>query len=99
MVLFGLTICVLGEKPIRVMENKLLIHLGNISYGVYMYHVIIMQVVGFVFLKWNVPLKISNINSIILFNLLVFVFTVLTAHFSYKYFESYFLNLKKKLIS
>lgn len=95
MFLFGLTICVLADKPIKIIENKLLNHLGNISYGIYMYHVIIMQVVGFIFLKWNVHLKISSMNSVILFNLLVFVFTVITAHFSYKYFESCFLNLKK----
>ena len=95
MLLFGLIICVLGEKPIKIMESKPLNYLGKISYGIYMYHVIIMQFVGFIFLKLNVPLKISSLNSIILFNLLVFVFTVITAHLSYRYFESYFLNLKK----
>ncbi|HEY6142318.1 MAG TPA: acyltransferase [Flavobacterium sp.] len=94
MILFGLLICVLVEKPIKIIENKVLNHLGKISYGIYMYHAIMMQVTGFIFLKLNVHLRISSLYSILLFNLLVFTFTLITAHLSYKYFESYFLNLK-----
>jgi len=97
MVLFGLLICVLVEKPIGILENKLLNHLGKISYGVYMFHAIMMQVVGFMFLKFNFQLKISSLYSILIFNLLVFIFTIITAHLSYKHFESYFLNLKTSL--
>lgn len=95
MLLFGLLICVLVEKPMKIMENKLLNHLGKISYGIYMYHAIILQFIGFVFLKFNVHLIISNFIAIIIFNILVFSFTIITAHFSYEYFERYFLNLKK----
>jgi peptidoglycan/LPS O-acetylase OafA/YrhL len=95
MILFGLLICVLVDKPLKIMENKLLNHLGKISYGVYMYHAIMMQVAGFMFLKFSIYFKISSLESILLFNLLVFTFTIITAHLSYKYFESYFLNLKK----
>jgi peptidoglycan/LPS O-acetylase OafA/YrhL len=93
--LFGLVICALVEKPTKILDNKWLNFLGKISYGVYMYHAIMMQVVGFIFLKFSVHLKISNLHSILFFNLLVFVLTIITAHLSYKYFESYFLNLKK----
>lgn len=95
MLLFGLVICAFVEKPIKILDNKLLNYLGKISYGIYMYHVIMMQVAGFIFLKYSVHLKISSWSSILFFNLLVFVFTIVTAHLSYKYFESYFLNLKK----
>lgn len=97
MILFGLLICVLVDKPLKIMENKLLNHLGKISYGVYMYHVIMMQVAGFVLVKSNIHLKILSTYSIVFFNLLVFTLTIITAHLSYKYFESYFLNLKKSL--
>ncbi len=97
MILFGLTLCAFAEKPIKLLENKLLIYLGKISYGVYMYHAIMMQFVGFLFLKSNLHLKISNVNSIIIFNLLVLISTIITAHLSFKYFESYFLNLKNNL--
>jgi peptidoglycan/LPS O-acetylase OafA/YrhL len=95
MILFGLFISVLVEKPIKTLENKVLNHLGKISYGVYMYHAIMMQVVGFVFLKFSIHQKTSSLSSIIIFNLLVLVLTIITAHISFKYFESYFLNLKK----
>ena len=98
MILFGLTLYNLSEKPIKLLENKWLIYLGKISFGVYMYHAIIMQLVGFIFLKSNLHSKISNLNSIIIFNLLVFVLTIIIAHLSFKYFESYFLSLKEKLI-
>lgn len=95
MILFGLMICILVVKPIKILENKVLNHLGKISYGIYMYHAIMMQLAGFIFLKFNIHLKISNLESILLFNFLVFTFTIITAHLSYRYFESYFLNLKK----
>ncbi len=95
MLLFGLLICVLVEQPIKILENKVLNYLGKISYGMYMFHAIMMQVAGFIFLKFSVPSKISSLESILLFNFLVFTFTIITAHLSYKYFESYFLNLKK----
>lgn len=49
MILFGLTLYNLSEKPIKLLENKWLIYLGKISFGVYMYHAIIMQLVGFIF--------------------------------------------------
>ena len=97
-VIFGLTISSFAEKPIKLLENKVLTYLGNISFGIYMYHAIMMQFVGFLFLKLNVVDIISSYLSIILFNVLVLISTLITAHFSYQYFESYFLNLKKKWI-
>jgi peptidoglycan/LPS O-acetylase OafA/YrhL len=97
MFLFGFLICVLVEKPIKGLENRMLKYLGKISYGIYMFHAIMMQVVGFIFLKFSIQLKISNLSSIIIFNLLVLVFTIIIAHLSYKYFEQYFLNLKTKV--
>ena len=97
-VLFGLTISSFAEKPIRILENKVLTYLGNISYGIYMYHAIMMQFVGFIFLKLTIIDKIPSYFSIILFNLLVLISTIIIAHLSYQYFESYFLNLKKKWI-
>ena len=95
MVLFGLTISSLSVEPMKLLENKTLKYLGKISYGIYMYHAIMIQFVGFLFLKLNSTIVFSGFYNIIIFNLLVFIFTIITAHLSYKYFESYFLNLKK----
>ena len=96
MILFGLTLRNLSEEPIKLLENKCLIYLGKISFGVYMYHAIMMQFVGFIFLKSNLHLKVSNLYSIIIFNSLVLVSTIIIAHLSFIYFESYFLRLKEK---
>ena len=96
MVLFSLTLCSFAEKPLKLLENKLMIYLGKISYGIYVYHAIMMQFVGFIFLKSGLHLKISNLSSIIIFNLLVLISTILISHFSFKYFENYFLKLKYK---
>jgi peptidoglycan/LPS O-acetylase OafA/YrhL len=95
-VLFGLTISIFAEKPIRILQSKVLTYLGNISYGIYMYHAIMMQFVGFLFLKFIAIDEIPNYFSIIIFNVLVLFSSIITAHLSYQYFESYFLNLKKK---
>jgi len=96
-ILFGITIGSFTQKPIKLLENRVIIYFGKISYGVYMYHAIMMQLVGFLFLKTTIHLKISNLFSIILFNILVILSTLIIAHLSYRYFEKYFLNFKKKL--
>lgn len=98
MLLFGFVIASFAEKPLKILEGKIINYLGTISYGVYMYHAILMQFVGFLFLKLNVPHAIPSLLSIVIYNVLVFILTIITAHFSYKYFESYFLNLKKRWI-
>ena len=95
MLLFGLILSCFAEKPIKLLENKFFKYLGKISYSVYMYHAIMMQLVGFIFLKSGIYLNISTFFSIIFFNFLVLFFTIIFAHFSFKYFESYFLKFKR----
>jgi peptidoglycan/LPS O-acetylase OafA/YrhL len=76
-------------------NNKLLNYLGKISYGIYMYHVIALNIVVFIFLKFDVA-NIPSIITILLINLLTIILTLIISHFSYQYFEKYFLNLKEK---
>ena len=83
------------NRPISFFENPALKYLGKISYGIYMVHTIVMQLIGLFFLK--IHHYFSDLLFIILFNILVILGTVLMAHFSYKYFESYFLKQKKRL--
>lgn len=94
-ILLGLSISILSLSKINFLENKTLEYLGKISYGVYMYHSIVMQLVGFIFLKYIPLLKLPNCVFILLSNLMVINITILLSHLSYKYFESFFLNLKK----
>ena len=96
MILFGLTIGSLSTKPISFLENKPLNYLGNISYGIYIFHAIAMQFVGLLYLKLHIPLKVPPILSILIFHLLVLTITIIVSHLSYQYYESYFLNLKQK---
>jgi len=78
-----------------VVKNKLFNYLGKISYGIYMYHVIALNTIVFIFLKFDIT-SIPNIITILLINILTIILTVIISHFSYQYFEKYFLNLKEK---
>ncbi|MGK0308954.1 MAG: peptidoglycan/LPS O-acetylase OafA/YrhL [Urechidicola sp.] len=95
-ILFGLTISVLAKKPIKILQNKIMNYLGKISYGIYMYHAIIMQLVGFIYLKGISKFNFSYTVDIFIIYLSTIILTVVIAHLSYKYYESYFLNQKRK---
>ncbi len=99
MVLFGLVICLLVDKSIFPLQNKTLIYFGKISYGIYMLHVIVMQFVGLIFPKTILQLNLPYGVYILIFNLLVLGITLVLAHLSYTYYESYFLNFNRKLSS
>ncbi|AZA79597.1 hypothetical protein EG347_19940 [Chryseobacterium sp. G0186] len=96
MILFGIFLIYFTKKPIRFFENKQLIHPGKISYGIYMYHAIVMQPVGFILLKLVAVYNLSDPVIIISSFLSVILMTILVSHLSYKYFEKRFLVLKNK---
>ncbi|KAA5825713.1 acyltransferase [Algibacter amylolyticus] len=77
-------------------KNKTLNYLGQISYGIYMYHVIVLNAVVFLFLKLKEFVLLSDIITIILINIITFALTLVLAHLSYAYFEKQFLKLKTK---
>lgn len=95
MLLFGYFISIFVRRPIAFFENKTLIYLGRISYGIYMYHVIVMQLVGFIFLKLLSKFRIDDTVVIVLTYLSVIALTIFAAHVSYRYYEKWFLNKKK----
>jgi len=80
----------------RFDKFRLIQHLGKISYGIYMYHMIVVNLVLFFFLKVHSLYDLSSTMLIILINLTCLMGTILVSHFSYKYFESYFILLKYK---
>ncbi|GAA4768374.1 hypothetical protein GCM10023230_17840 [Flavobacterium hankyongi] len=94
MISFPMSIYFLSLKPVKLLENKILIKLGEISYGIYMYHVIVFQLVGFIFFKTNINKLVSETYSIVIFNFAVFIFTISISYISYHYFEKKFLKLK-----
>lgn len=72
-------------------------YLGKISYGIYMYHAIVMQLVGLIYLKVISKLGFQNTFDVIIINLSVIIITIIVSHFSYKYYENYFLSFKKRI--
>ncbi|WP_299678982.1 acyltransferase [uncultured Dokdonia sp.] len=96
-ILFTLFIYTVSHLNFNIeIKSKLLNHLGNISYGIYMYHIIALNIIVFIFLKIQKMNIISDTVSIILLNISTLVLTILISHISYTYFESYFLKIKNK---
>lgn len=78
------------------LKSGILNHFGSISYGIYMFHAIVLNGVVFLFLHLAPLQNLNEIVTIILMHLLTFAGTLLVAHISYTYFELYFLKLKNK---
>lgn len=95
LVLFGLTISALSQKPLKILENKRLEYLGKISYGIYMFHAIVMQFVGLLYLKFISKFNFIDTIDIVLTNIIIISITIMVSHFSFKYYENYFLRKKR----
>ena len=90
-VLFGIIILNFASNDkIKIsLENRLFNYLGNISYGLYMYHPI-----GIV-LAIAISISIGLTTNWLIYPL-SFTLTIIIAGLSYKYFESFFLKFKDK---
>lgn len=81
------------------LENlKAITTLGKYTYGMYLLHPIPLLFLKHFFDYLNIAYKENLIASSILFILTLF-FTIIFSYFSYHYFESYFLKIKKKFIT
>ncbi len=87
-----LNISVISNKIIDI-ETKTFAFLGNISYGLYMYHMLADYFLRFSFQKLNIT-TYYYLPEILYFLILISL-TILISSFSYKYIESKFLKLKK----
>ena len=67
-------------------NNKVMDYLGKLSYGIYVIHVIILYFV-FKFFHWS--FITNELLRVFCIYLTVIFFTIITAHFSYNYFEKY----------
>jgi peptidoglycan/LPS O-acetylase OafA/YrhL len=74
-------------------ENKILFLLGEISYGIYMYHMGVMFFTVLIFTKLKAYIPSSLL--IITFLITVFILTILISYLSKRYFENFF--SKKKI--
>lgn len=95
-ILFSVALASLALSEVPLLESKSLKYLGKISYGIYMYHSIVMHLVAFVFIKFIVPLNLNNIFFISLSFITTVFITILISHFSFQYYEKFFLKLKSR---
>lgn len=72
----------------KTLENKFTNYLGSISYGLYMYHPMIIPIAIIAGKKFN--------SNIIIYLISIFC-TVILAASSYEYFEKYFLKFKNRI--
>ncbi|MCQ2959984.1 MAG: acyltransferase [Bacteroidales bacterium] len=84
-----LNVCTNNNLKINI-ENSVTKFLGKISYGIYMYHWIVL-----LFTFKYLPIK-NDILSTTLLYIFVLLTTILIAWLSYNTFEKYFLNIKKQ---
>ena len=83
-----------NKKSIIKLNNKIFKFLGEISYGIYMYHMLI--VFGIILLFKEQFLKLGNFTSTAIFYIILTLVVILVSYVSKVFFEDYFLKLKKK---
>jgi peptidoglycan/LPS O-acetylase OafA/YrhL len=76
-------------------KNKFLSFLGEISYGIYMYHMLIIFSIVLVFK--NQIAKLDMFLGSVVFYAVLTVLVIVVSTLSKKYFEDYFLKLKSRL--
>ncbi len=93
--LFGIVIINAAANGRSLLSGKLKVldYLGKISYGIYMYHNI-MVVLSLKLCAWY--FNPSSTLFLITSYLVAILLTLLISHLSYRYFERFFLSLKKK---
>lgn len=86
--LFGVIIFNLAcnEKYKKLLEFKIPHYLGSISYGMYMYHLIALQI--------GIQCGVYLNNTIVVY-LITIPLTILFSAISYEYYEKYFLKFKR----
>ena len=96
LILFNLFIINISNDKFITIQSKLINYLGKISYGIYMYHMIVINLVLFIFSKFFGKIYIPNWLTILLINVICLAGTFIMSHLSFKYYETYFIKLKKK---
>lgn len=82
----------IGGRFSKLLEMRLFSFLGNISYGLYMYH----MVISFFFVKLFSVINADSIVESLLLYVLIFGVSILISFLSYRFFEKPFLKMKGK---
>ena len=96
-VLFLAIILNVSSNPTCIirLENKVFRMLGNISYGIYMYHLIVIAFVFWGLQYFGMKIDDGCASQLIVYGLTIGM-TIFISLISYTYFEKWFLNLKSK---
>lgn len=84
----------LNKHSLIKLNSRVFNFLGDISYGIYMYHMLIIFTIMLVLKDYL--MSIDEISATVLFYFLVFLGTIFVSYVSKQYFENYFINLKSK---
>jgi peptidoglycan/LPS O-acetylase OafA/YrhL len=84
----------LNEQSVVKLRSKQLSFLGEISYGIYMYHMLV--VFAIVVVGTKVLNMLNPTVSTIVFYIVVTTVTILVSYLSKRFFEEWFLKLKTK---
>jgi peptidoglycan/LPS O-acetylase OafA/YrhL len=87
----------LNEKSFLKLRGKTLNFLGEISYGIYMYHMLVIFCIALILR--NILTNLNLFLSSLIFYTLLTGGVILVSYLSKKYFENYFLGLKHKFSS
>ena len=87
-------ISIISDYPIFAIKSKILNHLGKISYGIYMYHMIVITGLLFVVSKLKIYTHLNSVIFIVMLNVVAVAITALIASLSYRYFETIFYKKK-----
>jgi peptidoglycan/LPS O-acetylase OafA/YrhL len=96
-VLFLIVILNVSSNPASVirLENRLFIMLGNISYGIYMYHLIVIAFVINMVKHFGIEINDGIGSQLIIYSSTILL-TIGVSWLSYTFFEKWFLSLKHK---
>jgi peptidoglycan/LPS O-acetylase OafA/YrhL len=87
----GLFIVSIAHQPRFVIQHPWIDSLGKISYGIYLYHMVVITGVLFLLQKWvDHGLVLNSLSQILLINAATISITFSVAWLSHKYFESLF---------
>lgn len=90
MIASALFISSISYFPLFVIKSRLLNYLGKVSYGIYMYHIIVMTGYYFLLQRLNLKIIINETVTVITSYLVILTLTFLIAHLSFRYFEMLF---------
>lgn len=84
----------INKRSLVNLDHKVFNFLGDISYGIYMYHMLV--VFGIILILKNYLASMSDVTATVFFYVALTAIVLLVSYLSKKFFEDFFLSLKGK---